>query len=545
MFYLYDYCLRKWNVYKTSYIPSVSIFNTEIKRMWCSKHFEWEKIGYSKDGLLYFSCGNPVNKSVVILGKWSNVGIEVIPDINKLSLEIKVKYMMTEFKKFHLLQKNNVCRWKFNMLTGKSDEYLSISNINDIEIPDFVYQRIQAVLSFFSKIIYGKALGNNSKNRSFVFLKNFVSCPACPPFASLKTFFYDESSGFNRKDINIFNTVCNKVYVKPFKKLRKNLYKNPFSFPVYVLLINMGVTDVNAMEKFLNIVIDDSDFISKIRFEKGKVKFVLGNFYVGNNALDAFDEADFIIEAENNEAENNEAENREVENRNIVHWNIENSGYINCFDVMKVWFSFAKERSCESVVLTKLAKAIKNTDWQIFIDCVQMYYDNRDDTPPALNDMILKESFTEAVHNSYVHIFGARNSPYGKPKGFKKIEYKNDEERLETTIDSVHFVLPRNTDDLYYISSIMHNCVGYYYRNKVLDRKSTIITAQYENPKTGSLSYVACIEIVNNNIVQALGPCNNSIEEKYKNIISDWQRLKNIGSNLRCLDNLDFDFVDI
>jgi len=100
--------------------------------------------------------------------------------------------------------------------------------------------------------------------------------------------------------------------------------------------------------------------------------------------------------------------------------------------------------------------------------------------------------------------------------------------RKRGSADDTYFVLPRNTDEMYEISANMRNCVGYLYRDKVLDGSAVIVVMLTKN------KFVACFEIRQNyrtyayEIVQAKGPGNRNIKKCYMGVIKEWMDRKNI-----------------
>ena len=99
--------------------------------------------------------------------------------------------------------------------------------------------------------------------------------------------------------------------------------------------------------------------------------------------------------------------------------------------------------------------------------------------------------------------------------------------------DSYFFALPRDTDELYEISTHMRNCVGYLYRNKAVNKECIIVVLIKDRKMK------ACFEIKQNpktfyyEIVQASGPGNAKINRKYMYAIEEWKKKHNLKGEIR------------
>ena len=115
----------------------------------------------------------------------------------------------------------------------------------------------------------------------------------------------------------------------------------------------------------------------------------------------------------------------------------------------------------------------------------------------------------------------------------KEIPYVEADKKLETSISvyngvSFDFVLPKDTDELYTLGERMHNCVGWCYREKALNRSSIIVGVKYV--KNGQEANIACIEINTKYmaIVQAKGVCNSRIRLDFQPVIIKWAMERNL-----------------
>ena len=220
------------------------------------------------------------------------------------------------------------------------------------------------------------------------------------------------------------------------------------------------------------------------------------------------------------------------------------------------WYENASKNKSDTVCANHLIEPMLNgqTSNDTMKDAFSMYVDNFNHLPEPLKKRILKDGFTEDVHNRMCEALGRAATRYGSrcKKNKEDVKYSEDELKLEYKITKMIkdektgeekekvlylFELPKNTDDLYLISEKMHNCVGYAYRSAVLEKKCLIMTLEDKTIHKG----VACIEIVSqqggrfDNICQALGPCNNRIEKKYIPIIQRWMKLYRLTTTVNDL----------
>ena len=83
---------------------------------------------------------------------------------------------------------------------------------------------------------------------------------------------------------------------------------------------------------------------------------------------------------------------------------------------------------------------------------------------------------------------------------------------------------------MYEISTELRNCVGYLYRSKVLSGECAIVVLSHLKKLR------ACFEIRQNNetfayeIVQASGACNGPMLPRYKGVIEEWMKRKNLSA---------------
>lgn len=168
------------------------------------------------------------------------------------------------------------------------------------------------------------------------------------------------------------------------------------------------------------------------------------------------------------------------------------------------------------------------------IDTLRMFiaaelYENEELINITIVQRLINEGLTQEVHDAlFEDLYIIRPDIADPFHNRKKLEYKNttysynDKEiSLETTIDGYDFFLPKDTKELQKWSNKFHNCVACY-DSMIINGNSLIVAMQKED------KYVACIEIQQRKITQALGVCNTNLSKEYKFIINIWAKLNNI-----------------
>lgn len=103
------------------------------------------------------------------------------------------------------------------------------------------------------------------------------------------------------------------------------------------------------------------------------------------------------------------------------------------------------------------------------------------------------------------------------------IEYTSKEKGcFADNIDGYQFLLPKDTNELHNYGKSFHNCVASYCDDVVAKR--TLILAMKREEK-----FIACIEVRQYRVVQALGPCNQILPSEVRDVLRKWAEKKKIG----------------
>ena len=501
MFYTYDYQSQNWlclkqDVYQPLFIP----FLPSSKMGWCSVHKKWEPCIRTDKGKLYFLCGKPIRSQFATIEKWTISSVETeINDLREL-VRLKVNLVYTTLEDGSKRYYYEYKIFSFFMKTGavvsyESSEALKKVNIN---LPATVTKDLQAKLMLYAKKNFGTGYSNSSPKSGIEALSDYVTCPACPQMSDLRHFLGNAFTRIvDRKSQNPYQAVCNAIHVKPFKRMRRIFDKNPLALPLYAVLKSWGFRDVNVMTKFLE---DDElckTYFRDIEYDwKSKRIVAKDESHTGRLFYALRDEAKDII------------------------------------TIVSRWAAESLMIQNEKITMNHLIKAMKD-GYHNFFDAAQMYYSRGVAIPEALRDRIRKECFTQAVHDELVRVFPDTFGLWDDgPKGNVEIPYLQSDKILETEITDVYgrpykFILPKDTDELYNLGQVMHNCVGYCYKKATIKRNSIIVGLANEQ------MFIACIQIETDSmsIVQAKGICNSKLSMDIRQLIIKWAYERGIGIN--------------
>ena len=106
------------------------------------------------------------------------------------------------------------------------------------------------------------------------------------------------------------------------------------------------------------------------------------------------------------------------------------------------------------------------------------------------------------------------------------ISYTKAEKKYVDSRDGYSIVLPKDTDELRRYGKAFHNCVAIYCNSVV--EKRTLILAMKRGKK-----FIACLEVRQNRLVQALGPCNQKLPMTVGEVLCRWADDKKIAYKMR------------
>ena len=560
-------------------------FNNTSKKGWCPFHKRWEVVTVNGGGYV-FACGNPVPATLGLDKQWNNNSFSLYLDKDNLMLTLAERFSWIDVHDGEPYQTNKVNLLIFDICGGKT---YTLKNCKLKRIPDELREKIGRVLSSMVEPLFGKALDVGEYD-----LKDFLKFPTCPNFSRLAPFVDDVQNYQFRKDMNLFKDFCAVMHIRETKSLRKDFSKDPLSILFHAMAQAINFTDANAIKIFVGDAGIRNLLAKRLRFSiVRKSVYLNGTFYELRG-----------------------------------HGNFR----FNMIDGLRLWVQNALTNKSETVVMKRLIRFLKDTDFDVVKDAVSVYDNNARNLPVAFHERILKEGFTSQMHDQLMRFFDVGDDFAG---GYtrnearvvnKKIEYSPEILRFEDifrvdsdgfsfdtissedmrlnrlmmdeaqkksgnaekvarivladsgldasrerseltsdddnapvfdtpdlnqklvqpeinpkftigselrkrgTVNDMYFVLPRDTDEMYDISANMRNCVGYLYRDKVLEGSAVIVVMIAKN------KLVACFEIRRNSktyvyeIVQAKGPGNRNVKKCYMGVITEWMNRKNLKS---------------
>lgn len=554
-----------------SFIP----FNNKTKQGWCDFHKRWEYVTIYPNNQMFFSCGIPLPSSIGLTKTWNKNQYEFYVDLENLVIRVNEKWSYLDVYEKQIYHTQSVCS---KIIDFKNGRISHPENFDIKQISTELNNEIMTIILRLCKKIYD--VDFHVENTE---LRDFVRYPSCPEFSKIEKKI-DNIRNFNfRNDLNLFKDFCKLIQIKTTKQLRKDFHKTPELIFLHAFAQYLGFTNSDAIR---TLVSDENIY----------------NIFITNDFL----------------------------RFSIIKRSVYARSEKPLLDGLRLWVQNARTNKTESVIAKRLIKFFKDTNINIILDAIDIYYYNAIHLPVAFHERILKEGFTLQMHNQLIQYFAqdenddnyigytsdaakyrnkeikysqdilrfedfvapiendlikkdyesikenrlmmlkaqknqSNNSPcYDKDEvlvtdDYEVIDdepmemddlYKFEEIEKETapttrdynlgkdimkrgTKNSYFFAIPRNTDELYEISTKMRNCVGYLYRDKVLSLKSIIVVLIVENKMK------ACIEVQQDMstyryvIRQASGPANASINRKYYYPIEEWKRRHNIEGEIR------------
>lgn len=562
-----------------SLTPQVLIpFDNKTKRGWCDFHKRWELITITPDNNMFFSCGLKLPSNIGLNKNWNKNQYEFIIDTDNFLIRVNERWHWIDVYENQIFTTQKV----YSKIIDFNNGIMSHPRDYDLkDIPPDINNRIMHVTLGLCKRKFGIDLHAENAN-----IKDFIKYPGCPEFNHIEK-KVDNVKSFNfRADLNLFKDFCNLVQLKETKRLRKDFHKKPETILLHALCQYIGFTNSDAIK---TLVSDETMY--KIFIEDDRLRFSIKNrsiylnLYQGKNVLNG----------------------------------------------LRLWVQNARTDKSEAVIVKRMIKFFKETEPNVIFDALGVYNRNARNLPVAFHERILKEGFTNQMHDQLVLYFSEDNDDnrWGYRSNAEKvtnqeIEYDEDVLKFEDFIDSIpelkikkdyesikqnrlmmlkaekmqtnnsniqdadetlvsddgddvnteneiepvedmfeyekveneshpqeadfnlgkkvlargpedafFFALPKDTDELYEISTNMRNCVGYLYRNKVLSKTSIIVVLIIHNKMKACMEIKQDYKTYHYKIVQALGPGNAAINRKYFTAIEEWKKRHDIEGEIK------------
>ena len=300
---------------------------------------------------------------------------------------------------------------------------------------------------------------------------------------------------FPREQRDNYHPLCQFFgVVNPPKSLRKIYGESPESFVAYILLRQLGFRDINVIRRF---------------FHREKL--------FGWTLM----EMSYLPE-----------QSRLSRLRYL---------YEECLHWLERFCHWYLRYRPETALANCLHPLAVSEEWsQDAIDILRMFTEaNVDGDDHVLHQetkrRLLREGFTREIHDLLMEelpdILPNRYNIMGQlvpqtPVKNTPINYTEAEKKFADSREGYTIVLPKDTDELRSYGKAFHNCVASYC-NGVLEKR-TLILAMKKGEK-----YIACLEVRQNRLAQALGPCNQHLPMTVGEVLCRWADDKKIAYKIR------------
>ena len=496
-----------YNIIKNSFEPrqeeSLSVFptivNLEQKTVFCRQHKRWEKIAAFQQNVLKTACGKLYtgpfthdetifNYNYAVSKKESGWYIKV----NSQTVSTKSRRLLENIWEVNMqrkrLFKNGTPVFAREAITGVLCKELTteiLSDMGAIYKEEFgICPTVASKLGGFN-VILGYMLSPFNVN-FYCIAQHWGLNPYDPDFAAL-------SSG---NTPTAENEMFDSMGIKPTKTLRKLYQKFPQSVICYAAAQDMGFTDVNILQKS-----PAPSFYAFLKYYM--ISFAGGQItYIIRDSIKQF-VRDMLA----------------LSNQKTV-WN-------------------SIERTVGFFANGTVAKIVITDAINMYPVCARHLTDHE-------KKEVMSEGFNQYTHDFFLRrqeqlgldsIFSNHkvevNVPFTIEPEFMALEYKTGRQFQENPVtheleevpdeERYCFYVAKDSYKLKEIGSAMSNCVGWGYKNAVLERRATIVYAMFRK------KYRICIEVTPDfSIRQALGPHNTQLQDDALQAFFEWCDKKDI-----------------
>ena len=345
---------------------------------------------------------------------------------------------------------------------------------SEIKIPEIVTNAAMEILRESTKAIYGFKLTVITKLEGKEKIFAYLERPFDLNIILLKNFFADFGDFdkiFPYECTDNYKTICRLLEINPPQSLRKAYAKNPYAIIWYMIFKQLGVQDVNFMQKFFPL--DECITVLPL------------------------DEFRFIVKTK-----------KVVKMKYSARWR-----------AFQYFFKCMLKNKGEKFFMNWLYKfSVKENLTQNQIDIIEMFYKHEDKISAEIKARLWKDGLTNYIHDMISWQIRESLNHLGNVR----VIFTPEILEYEAIINGYEFKIVRDTKTLYFVSLELENCVMSY-RDKFLKQES-IIMVVVKNKK-----YLACIEIQDKiNIVQALGVHNQRLEGELLFVFEIWTTWKNL-----------------
>ena len=358
-------------------------------------------------------------------------------------------------------------------LRGWRNNFEDWTELTDVEIPQPIVDIAIDAMRESIGLAYGIKPSVLSRMTGQAKIRAFVERPFDLNIVYLKTFLqqyidndFDKVFPYELKDN--YRKICALLDIKPPKSLRKAYAYNPYAVVWYMIFLQLGVKDVNYMQKFFYWGYLADFFIGKFHFniKSRRAKISEQPDYANWLALEFY-----------------------------CRWLIKNKGEKHFMQ----WLHYIS-----------VDAHITGEQW----DTIRSFYRYAEHLSDEIKARLLEDGLTQYVHD----IISFEVTALAKHWSNVRLNYNEKILAYECKINDYEFHLVHETDKLPKIGFALENCVATY-REQVVRHHSIIVYVMHNG------EYAACIELQNErNVVQALGKHNARLSGKLHDVCCLWLR---------------------
>ena len=298
------------------------------------------------------------------------------------------------------------------------------------------------------------------------------------------------------------NEMFESLDIKPTKTVRKMYQKNPAAVICYAAAKDLGITDVNILQKTYSKQFYSFLCYNNISFAGGILDYPLRDF------LKAF--TDDMLRITNQKTVWNSLE------RTVKYHSTPDGTVINSYYVSDGITSY---NQCHNHLTDAEKKEILSEGFNNY---------THDFLVRRVHELRLSDSSSKSKDENVVFDIDGRFLNLAYKAGDEYVKSVNPETGKEEYIrvedkDRYCFHVARDSFTLRQIGNNMHNCVGWGYTKSIMNKKCVIVYAMYKG------KYRICIEVSPDfSVRQSLGPCNKPLEGEDLAAYIEWCKEKRI-----------------
>lgn len=481
-----------------------TIVNPAKKTVYCKRCHRWEYIIGFKNNILISQCGSIYKPPFVPENVLINYGYHVRRMNDMYIIDVKSQGTVLKDRKTYSSQYILNMNEKVLYKDGKSvftNEDLAYSLCK--EITDEIIEEMAEKY----KLKFGIKPTVASKFKGFNLIIGYMLAPFNINF--YKIAHHWGLNPYNKEFANLSSgdtpTAENEMFesmdIKPTKTVRKLYQQNPESVICYAAAKDLGITDVNILQKSYS-----KEFYNFLSFNN--ISFAGGIlFYPLQEYLKAF--CTDILRISNQKTLWNSLE------RTFKYFYQSRNSYLVTDGITS--YTQCNEHLTDTEKKDIMSEGFNNYTHDFLIRRIhQLNPDtsiNGENGKAPVNLLFdIEPKFMDLEYKAGDEWTKKRNPATGEEE-YVKVEDK----------DRYCFYVAKDSFTLRTIGAEMHNCVGWGYANSVFKRHCTIVYAMHKG------KYRICIEVTPDfSIRQALGPCNHPLQGDDLVAYAEWCKINNI-----------------